>query len=105
MLGNKNPIKHWRCFQTKTRRYLCSTSINHHFHINDKVKEYQTTLLLSMYCFTGDEDLDEQEVMEEEPSSHRLAQNLRVSAHSVQMMKASFFEDDDSQDIGSGKEI
>lgn len=33
--------------------------------------------------------------MEEQPSSHRLAQSMGVSAQNMQVMKASFFHEED----------
>lgn len=33
--------------------------------------------------------------MEEQPSSHRLAQSMGVSAQNMQVMKASFFQEED----------
>lgn len=35
--------------------------------------------------------------MEEQPSSHRLAQSMGVSAQNMQVMKASFFHEEDVQ--------
>ncbi|XP_033744102.1 nuclear pore complex protein Nup98-Nup96-like [Pecten maximus] len=45
----------------------------------------------------GDEDLDDQD---EGPASHRLAASMGVSAHSMQMMKASFFGDEEQHNGG-----
>lgn len=36
-----------------------------------------------------------EEEMEEQPSSHRLAQSMGVSAQNMQVMKASFFHEED----------
>lgn len=46
---------------------------------------------------TGDEDGD---VMDEGPASHRLATSMGVSAHSMQMMKASFFGEEEKPHHG-----
>ena len=42
-------------------------------------------------CFKGYED-----EMEDQPSSHRLAQSMGVSAQNMQVMKASFFHEEDA---------
>ncbi|XP_048244213.1 nuclear pore complex protein Nup98-Nup96-like isoform X2 [Haliotis rufescens] len=46
---------------------------------------------------------DDMKGMTDTPSSHRLASSMGVSAHSMQVMKASFFGDDDYQDDFKGK--
>ena len=39
--------------------------------------------------------LDEEDEIEQSPASHRLANSLGVNAHRMQVMKASFFGEDD----------
>ncbi len=52
-------------------------------------------------CFVG----DDMQGLPDTPSSHRLASSLGVNAHSMQVMKASFFGDEDEQDDLKGKHV
>ncbi|OWF51062.1 Nuclear pore complex protein Nup98-Nup96 [Mizuhopecten yessoensis] len=52
--------------------------------------------------FLDDMDDDDLNGQEEGPASHRLAASMGVSAHSMQMMKASFFGDEEQHQAGDG---
>ncbi|XP_048773367.2 nuclear pore complex protein Nup98-Nup96-like isoform X2 [Ostrea edulis] len=41
-------------------------------------------------------DESSEDVMDDQPSSHRLAQSMGVSAHNMQVMKASFFQEEEA---------
>ena len=42
------------------------------------------------------EDTGDVEIQDEQPSSHRLAKSMGVDARNMQVMKASFFTDDEA---------
>ena len=50
--------------------------------------------LIVEYHFT--EENGDVEIQDEQPSSHRLAKSMGVDARNMQVMKASFFTEDDA---------
>ena len=57
--------------------------------------------LTSFICYLIEVE-GEMEVPEEQPSSHRLARSMGVDARNMQVMKASFFTEEEAQ-TGFGK--
>jgi hypothetical protein len=52
------------------------------------------------------EEVEEEKEVETVPSSHRLAHSFGVSAQNMQVMKASFFGDEDiEEEIGEYREV
>ena len=56
--------------------------------------------LTNLFVNTDDEDVD---IPDEQPSSHRLATSMGVDARNMQVMKASFFGDEDAPVPAFGK--